>query len=99
MPWHRSVRSFSALAFAHTPGPLLLLAFLATVAEAPFFPAASAAVPNLVPAGDLAWANATIAFGSNVGYLAGPALGGVLVASIGAPAVFAFNAATFVVSA
>jgi MFS family permease len=90
---------FTALAFAHTPGPLLLLAFLATVAETPFFPAASAAVPNLVPAGDLAWANATIAFGSNVGYLAGPALGGVLVASIGAPAVFLFNAATFVVSA
>jgi predicted MFS family arabinose efflux permease len=52
-----------------------------------------------VPAGDLAWANATIAFGSNVGYLAGPALGGVLVAGVGAAAVFLFNAATFVVSA
>lgn len=90
---------FAALAFAHAPLPLLLLAFLATVAETPFFPAASAAVPNLVPAGDLAWANATIAFGSNVGYLAGPALGGVMVASVGAPAVFVFNAATFVVSA
>lgn len=90
---------FAALAFARTPMPLLALAFLATVAETPFFPAASAAVPNLVPAGDLAWANATIAFGSNVGYLAGPALGGLLVAAVGAPAVFLFNAATFVVSA
>ncbi|HEV8421124.1 MAG TPA: MFS transporter [Actinomycetota bacterium] len=90
---------FAALAFARTPLPLLALAFLATVAETPFFPAASAAVPNLVPAGDLAWANATIAFGSNVGYLAGPALGGVLVAGVGAAAVFLFNAATFVVSA
>jgi MFS family permease len=90
---------FAGLAFAKAPVPLLVLAFLATVAEAPFFPAASAAVPNLVPAGDLAWANATIAFGSNVGYLAGPALGGLLVASVGSSAVFLFNAATFVVSA
>jgi MFS family permease len=79
--------------------PLLLLAFLAAVAETPFFPAASAAVPNLVPTGDLAWANSTIAFGSNVGYLVGPALGGVLVAVVGATAVFLFNAATFVISA
>ncbi len=90
---------FAALAFAQAPVPLLVLAFLATVAETPFFPAASAAVPNLVPAGDLAWANATIAFGSNVGYLAGPALGGLLVATVGSSAVFLFNAATFVVSA
>jgi MFS family permease len=90
---------FAALAFARTPVPLLLLAFLAAVAETPFFPAASAAVPNLVPTGDLAWANSTIAFGSNVGYLLGPALGGVLVAVIGAAAVFLFNAATFVISA
>jgi predicted MFS family arabinose efflux permease len=90
---------FAALAFARTPVPLLLLAFLAAVAETPFFPAASAAVPNLVPTGDLAWANSTIAFGSNVGYLLGPALGGVLVAVVGAAAVFLFNAATFVISA
>ena len=90
---------FAALALARTPAPLLALAFLATVAETPFFPAASAAVPNIVPAGDLAWANSTIAFGSNVGYLVGPALGGVLVAAVGAPAVFLFNSATFVVSA
>jgi MFS family permease len=90
---------FAALAFARAPVPLLALAFLATVAETPFFPAASAAVPNLVPAGDLAWANATIAFGSNVGYLVGPALGGALVAAVGATAVFLFNAATFVASA
>lgn len=90
---------FAALSLARTPAPLLALAFLATVAETPFFPAASAAVPNLVPVGDLAWANSTIAFGSNVGYLAGPALGGVLVAVVGATAVFLFNAATFVGSA
>lgn len=93
------VACFVALAFAQTAGPLLALAFLASVAETPFFPAASAAVPNLVPPGDLAWANSTVAFGSNVGYLVGPALGGVLVAAVGAPTVFLLNAASFVVSA
>ncbi|MGH2555284.1 MAG: MFS transporter [Actinomycetota bacterium] len=93
------VGCFVALAFAQEPVPLLALAFLASVSETPFFPAASAAVPNLVPPGDLAWANSTVAFGSNVGYLVGPALGGVLVAAVGAPTVFLLNAASFVVSA
>jgi MFS family permease len=78
---------------------LVTMGFLATVAESPFFPASGGAIPNLVPAADLAWANGTIAFGSNIGYLVGPALGGVLVASIGAPAVFVLNAVSFVGSA
>jgi MFS family permease len=90
---------FAALAFARDPLHLVLLAFLAAAVESPFFPAASGAVPNLVVGEDLAWANATIAFGSNVGYLVGPALGGVLVAAVGAPAVFGLNAASFIVSA
>jgi MFS family permease len=90
---------FAAMALAGSPASLLALAFAAAVVETPFFPSASAAVPNLVPKSDLAWANGTIAFGSNVGYLVGPALGGVLVALIGAPAVFVANAATFLASA
>jgi MFS family permease len=90
---------FAALALTDAPASLLALAFLAAVAETPFFPAASASVPNLVTPPDLAWANSTIAFGANVGYLAGPALGGILVTALGAPAVFLLNAASFVVSA
>jgi MFS family permease len=82
-----------------SPATLVAVAFLTTVAESPFFPASGGAIPNLVPAGDLAWANGTIALGSNIGYLCGPALGGLLVATIGAPAVFAVNAISFVVSA
>lgn len=93
------VACFAALAFAETPVLLLVLVFLASVVETPFFPAASAAVPNLVPPADLGWANSTIAFGSNVGYLIGPAMGGFLVAAVGAPTVFILNAASFVVSA
>jgi MFS family permease len=91
--------AFLAMAFLRGPASLLVVAFLASAVESPFFPAASAAVPNLVPVDELAWANSTIAFGSNVGYLIGPAMGGVLVAAVGAPAVFAANAVTFLLSA
>jgi MFS family permease len=90
---------FASLAFARSPLALIVLAFLASVTESPFFPAASAAVPNLVPPEDLAWANGTISLGANIGYLSGPALGGLLVAAVGAPVVFGLNAASFVVSA
>jgi len=78
---------------------LLAVAFVASVAEAPFFPSAGGAVPNLVPPEDLAWANSNIAFGTNLGYLAGPALGGVLVAATGPTFVFSLNAVSFAVSA
>jgi MFS family permease len=90
---------FASLALTDSPAALLALAFLAAVAETPFFPAASASVPNLVTAPDLAWANSTIAFGANGGYLAGPAIGGILVTALGASAVFLLNAASFVLSA
>jgi MFS family permease len=56
-------------------------------------------VPNLVTDDDLAWANGTIAFGSNVGYLVGPALGGLLAAVTSPGVVFLANAASYVVSA
>ncbi len=91
--------AFVAFAFATSPWALLVLAFLDAAAAAPFFPAASAAVPNLVEEHDLAWANGTIAFGSNVGYLVGPALGGLLAATIGPTAAFLANAGSYLVSA
>jgi predicted MFS family arabinose efflux permease len=56
-------------------------------------------VPNLVVDDDLACANGTIAFGSNIGYVAGPALGGLLAASVGPSFVFVANAVSFVLSA
>jgi ENTS family enterobactin (siderophore) exporter len=90
---------FGALALVHQPGPMVGMAFLAAVCETPFFPATGAAIPNLVDRADLAWANGTVSFGSNVGYLVGPALGGILVAAVGPGAVFAGNAVTFVASA
>ena len=90
---------FGALAFARSPISLLILAFLASATESPFFPAASAAVPNLVATEDLAWANGTISLGASIGYLSGPALGGLLVSIVGAPPVFGLNALSFLVSA
>jgi len=90
---------FAGLAAAHTPVLLVAMAFLATLAESPFFPTSSAAIPNLVEPEDLAWANGTVAFGSSLGYVMGPAIGGLLVAAGGARAVFILDAVSFVASA
>jgi MFS family permease len=84
---------------ADSPGPLVLIAFLSALSEAPFWPASSAAIPNLVPEDQVSWANSLVAIGRNVGIMVGPALGGILLAAVGAPLVFAINAASFVLSA
>src|SRR5438552_5034372 len=90
---------FAALSFARSPSSLLALAFVAALTSSPFNAAADAAVPNLVLASDLAWANGTISFGRSIGFVVGPAAGGLLVAALGVPAVFLINAGSFVVSA
>jgi MFS family permease len=84
---------------AASPGPLVFIAFLSALSEAPFWPASSAAIPNLVPQDQVSWANSLVAIGRNVGVMVGPALGGILLAVVGASAVFAINAASFVLSA
>jgi len=90
---------FGAMTFAHAPWVLVALGFVAAIVEAPFFAASSAAIPNLVQdEQDLGWANGLVAMGRNTGILLGPVLGGVLVASIGAQAVFAANGITFLIS-
>ena len=84
---------------ASAPGPLVLIAFLSALAEAPFWPASTAAIPNLVPPDQVSWANSLVAIGRNVGIMVGPAIGGILLAAVGAPWVFAINAVSFVLSA
>src|SRR4029453_2730313 len=84
---------------ASSPGPLVAIAFLSALTEAPFWPASSAAIPNLVPEDQVSWANSLVAIGRNIGIMVGPAVGGILLAAVGAPWVFAINAASFVVSA
>jgi MFS family permease len=90
---------FLAMALTKEPGLLLALGFCSALAEAPFYAASTAALPNLVGEDKLSWANGMVSLGRNAGVLIGPVLGGVLVSSIGAGAVFALNAVSFVVSA
>lgn len=71
---------FVALAFARTPGQLLVMAFITATLESPIWSVSAAAVPNLVGPDDLSWANGAVAVGRNIGNLVGPILGGVLVA-------------------
>jgi MFS family permease len=90
---------FTAMALVDSPVILLGLAFLAALAESPFYTASAAAIPNLVADQDLSWANGMVGLGRNAGIVLGPVLGGVLVAAFGAWSVFAMNAVSFVISA
>ena len=61
-------------------------------------PALDSMVPRLVPRGELPAASALEAFRRNAGQIAGPALGGILIAGAGLGATYAVDAATFLVS-
>jgi len=63
-----------------------------------FNPAMTALRPLLVPADRLQTANATLSMLQTGSSVAGPALGGLVVAAFGAPAGFAVNAASFLAS-
>ena len=91
--------TFAAIAFVHDPRGLLALTVVAAIAEAPFTPAATAAIPNLTPSHDLGWANGLISAGRTFGGLVGPVMGGLLYGTVGAGAAFAVNAASFLLSA
>jgi MFS family permease len=79
---------------------LVLLVALYGVGTAFFTPAFEAIVPDLVPAADLAAANSLDQFVRPITLrLAGPALGGALVAGLGTGAAFSVDALSFLVSA
>jgi MFS family permease len=67
--------------------------------EGLFLPASFAIMPTLLPAGQLAAGNAVSAALVQVGSMAGPVLGGAVVAAAGSAPAFAVDAATFAVSA
>jgi MFS family permease len=90
---------FLAMAFADTPVWLIGLAFVAALAELPFFSASRAAIPNLVASEeDLPWANSLVTIGVHAGIAVGPVIGGTLLAVVGPSWVFALNALSFLVS-
>jgi len=76
---------------------VLELAFGA--ADGFFLPAVNAVVPDLVEDADLVRANAMMGTSEQVSMLAGPAVGGVIVALAGSGGAFLANALSFVVAA
>jgi predicted MFS family arabinose efflux permease len=91
---------FAVMAFIGSIEAIVAVALLTAIASTPFRAGSTAAIPSL--AGDdtlVARANSWIGIGTNLGIVFGPAIGGVLAASLGAGPVFLLNAASFVVSA
>ncbi len=94
----------AALAAAAGLGParasvLIPVAVLLGAGEGLFLPASYSVVPSLVPDEDLQAANALATGGTQIAALAGPALGGALVALATPSLAFALDAASFAVSA
>jgi MFS family permease len=75
------------------------LVFLLGTAQTVFNPTVRAAFPGVVGGSDLTRANALISGTFSFSVMAGPALGGVLVASVGVEVAFLLDALTFLVSA
>ena len=90
---------FALMALGEDPAWLLVWAFLSAVAEAPFWSASEAAIPNLAGQEHLSWANSLLGVSRSAGITLGPAIGGALVAAVGPRWVFGLNAFSFVVSA
>ena len=78
---------------------LYALIFLMGLARTLFNPTIRAAFPSVVGDGDLTRANALISATFSVSIALGPALGGLLIATVGLEAAFLIDAATYVVSA
>jgi MFS family permease len=90
----------AALALTGRPEALVVLFGLSSVAQSPFEPASAAAIPSLCGEAERPRANALVAASGSAGYLLGPLLGGVALGAGASPAaLFAVDAATFLVSA
>ena len=87
------------LIFARDLPVIYALVFLMGAARTVFNPTVRAAFPGVVGGGDLTRANALISGTFSFSMMAGPALGGVLVAFVGLEMAFLLDALTFLVSA
>ncbi len=90
---------FAAIATLPSFGVLIGLAAFACVLQTVYGPARTASVPMLVDDDELISANALLGAATNLYVAAGPLIGGVLFAAVGAPAALLVDAATFVGSA
>ncbi|HEX2740293.1 MAG TPA: MFS transporter, partial [Rubrobacter sp.] len=87
------------MVFTRDLATIYVLAFLMGLARTLFNPTIRAAFPGVVGGGDLTRANALISGTFSVAETAGPALGGLLVATVGVEAAFILDAATYLISA
>ena len=87
------------LIFARDLSTIYVLVFLMGLARTFFNPTVRAAFPGVVGGGDLTRANALIGGTFSVSETAGPALGGLLIATVGVEAAFVVDSATYLVSA
>jgi MFS family permease len=87
------------LVFARDLATIYVLVFLMGLARTLFNPTIRAAFPSVVGGGDLIRANALIGGTFSVSETAGPALGGLLVATVSVDAAFVLDAVTYLVSA
>src|SRR5262249_9670301 len=89
--------ALGALTFAHlvTPWGLLVLTFALGLGAAMNAPAWQAIVPELVTRSELHAAIALNSIAFNIARVIGPALGGLVIASLGSGAVFLLNAVSF----
>ncbi|MCA1724239.1 MAG: MFS transporter [Thermomicrobia bacterium] len=81
------------------PSSYAVVAFLLTTAGLFFDPAKNALIPTLVSRASLARTNALLESTRQVLFVAGPAVGGVLIAVVGIDGVFIADGATFFLSA
>ena len=87
------------LAFVRAPWLVVLLIFVLACVETVVRPAINAMVPTLAGQDGAASAYAWVATGSSIGWIAGPAASGLLVAAFGLTTALLTDAATFVVLA
>jgi MFS family permease len=78
---------------------LCVMSFVYGTADAFFFPAYGALIPQLVPDDRLQEANALRGMSDSFGWFVGPAMAGALVATIGSGGAIAIDGITFLVSA
>jgi MFS family permease len=96
-----AVAALAAVALSG-PASAAVLAPIAAVlgaGEGLFLPGSFSIVPSLLPGEDLQAGNALTSSGTQLATLVGPALGGICVAVVGAPAAFGVDALSFLVSA
>jgi MFS family permease len=101
-----TTRGIAVAAFAVTAADgvargavLIVIAVVLGAGEGMFIPASEAIIPALLPSDQLQAGNALSFGATELSQLAGPAVGGVLVALVSAAGGFAIDAATFLISA